>query len=109
MSDTDEQVDFEALIRTEPLVVLYFSGADCGVCQALWPKLEQLLEGEFPRVVRRKVDAGQERELAAQRQVFAIPSLLLYIDGREANRFTRSFSIAQVREALARPYEIIHA
>ncbi len=96
--------EIERLIRQAPAVALYFTGPDCGVCQALWPKVEALLQREFPRIQRRRIELALQPELAAQRQVFSVPTLLFYFDGRETQRFGRSFSLQQVCDAIQRPY-----
>jgi thioredoxin 1 len=94
-------------VRAAPAVVLYFAGAECGVCHALWPRIESLLREEFPRILWRKIDVRQEREWAAQNGVFSVPTLICYFDGREGARLVRTFSLQQLRDALERPYQIL--
>lgn len=97
---------FERHLRETPLAAVYFSGPDCGVCNILKPKLMQLFADEFPALAIAELDCSRNRDLAAAQSVFAIPTLLLYIDGRESFRFVRSFSPAQVRDSLRRPYDL---
>jgi len=91
-------------IAEEPALLLWFSGPNCGVCHALWPRIEALLEAEFPRVARQRVDIAVSPDIAAEFGVFSIPVAIFFFDGRETSRFVRNFSPAQVREALERPY-----
>jgi thioredoxin 1 len=95
---------FDDHLRSSPLAAVYFSGPDCGVCNVLKPKLLALFGQEFPALALAEVDCSRLTELAAGQSVFAIPTLLIYIDGRESFRFARSFSLAQVRDSLQRPY-----
>ena len=41
---------FDRLLEVNPLVLAYFSGPNCGVCDSLQPKVEQLVREEFPQV-----------------------------------------------------------
>lgn len=109
-SPTAEIRDAAALerrIADEPVLLAWFSGPDCNVCRALRPKVEALLAAEFPRVAMVRIDCAEARELAAQRQVFAIPTAVIWLDGREYRRFGRGFGIGELREALERPYRLL--
>lgn len=91
----------------EGLELQYFTGPDCGVCKALKPKLKAFLEEEYPKLHLNEVDISQDRETAAQNMVFALPVLLIKVDGREYERFVRAFSIGEVRQKLARIVEAL--
>lgn len=91
--------EFQESIRESRLCVAYFTGADCSVCHAIEPKLDGLmLEFEDWKVV--KVSTETSREVAGQSLVMAVPTLLFFVDGREVDRLSRSFSVAQIRERL---------
>lgn len=101
------QEQLNTYIAEHPAAILYFSGDNCNVCQVLLPKVEALLEEEFPRVGLGKINCGKQPELAAQHSVFAVPTLVLYFDGNESQRFSRNISLGQLRDALARPYQLL--
>lgn len=103
--DTAEQL--EGFVADHPAALLYFTGNGCNVCQALLPKVETLLQQEFPRVGLSKINCSEQPEIAAQHGVFTVPSLILYFEGRERQRFARNISLGQLREALARPYQLL--
>jgi len=88
------------------MAAVYFTGPDCGVCTALKPKLLRLFAERFPDLAVAEVDCGVQRELAAQQGVFTLPTLIVYLDGREGMRRARSFSPGQVEAELERPYSI---
>jgi thiol-disulfide isomerase/thioredoxin len=98
--------DFSAFIADHPLCAVYFSGPDCAVCEALQPKLFDLLQQRFPRLALAEVDCSASPQLAAQQTVFTIPTLIVYLDGREGIRKVRSFSLAELAAELQRPYVI---
>ncbi len=80
-----------------PLLV-YLSRAGCGVCQALRPRVEALLEAaEVPGAY---VDVGALPSVAAQRLVFAVPTLIVFFDGREARRFGRHLDVTELSDLI---------
>lgn len=85
---------------------VYFAGADCAVCHVLEPKLRAMLAERFPRIVFARVATEQAAALAAQQGVFAVPTLLLFFDGRESFRYARSFSLGTVAVDIERPYSL---
>ena len=94
----------QGFIAENEAAVVYFAGADCGVCQVLEPKVRTLLAESFPRIVFGRVATEQATELAAQLSVFAVPTLLVFFDGRESFRYARNFSLGEVERDVARPY-----
>ena len=106
MEKLNSNDDFAGHLRASPLAAVYFSGPDCGVCRVLKPRLESLFADEFPAMSVAEVDCSGLLDLAAAHAVFAIPTLLIFIDGRETLRYARSFSPAQVRDDLQRPYRL---
>lgn len=96
--------ELQRRIAEEPALLVWVSGPDCGVCHALWPKIEALLNAEFPRIAQIRVDGAAAPEIPAQFGIFNIPAALFFFDGRETARFVRNFGPAQVRGALERPY-----
>lgn len=93
----------------EGLELQYFTGPDCGVCKALKPKLKAFLQEEYPDLQLNEVDVTVERETAAQNTVFALPVLLIKVEGREYERFVRAFSIGEVRQKLDRIVAALNA
>jgi S1-C subfamily serine protease len=79
--------------------VLNFSSRSCGPCQQMSPIVSRLARDGLPI---RKVDVEQERSLTEQFRVDRIPTFVLVIDGREANRHVGPMSEADLRRMLAR-------
>lgn len=99
--------DIERIAERYPIVAFYFSGPDCGVCRALQPKLEALLAEDFPKIPLIIVDASRYPAVAAKLQIFTVPALLIFMDGKESIRRSRNFSPKEVAAALARPYRLL--
>ena len=95
-----------ALPQQSDMVCMYFSRPDCGVCDALRPRVEALLE-EYPGVDSWFVDLEQHPTAAGHYTVFTIPAVILFVQGKETVRFARHFSIDQLEEKIARYYELL--
>jgi len=91
-------------IKTEVGVLLYFSGENCNVCHALRPKFKELFNAEFPALKQIYLDAHENAEVSAHFQVFSVPTMIVFMDGREFAREGRSVSLHQLKEKLRRPY-----
>ncbi len=96
--------ELEITIRTEVGVLLYFSGENCNVCHALRPKFKEVFDKEFPQLKQIYLDAHENAEISANFQVFSVPAMIVFMDGREFAREGRSVSLHQLIEKLKRPY-----
>jgi thioredoxin-like negative regulator of GroEL len=99
--------NIQKLIKENMAVMLYFSAPTCNVCHALKPKLFDAIEKNFQAFEIVSIDVSCEQEIAAHYSVFAIPTLLIFLDGREFVRKSRHMSIDEVIAEIKRPYEIM--
>jgi len=94
-------------IRSEVGVLLYFSGENCNVCHALRPKIKDLFDKEFPQIKQIYLDAHENPQISAHYQVFSVPTIIVFLDGREFVREGRAVSLHQMTEKLTRPYTMM--
>lgn len=97
---------FARFLSDNPATLVYFAGEGCGVCAALRPKVAALLVQTFPRLAFGVIDCEHAPELAAAESVFAVPTVVAYFEGKEFLRMSRSFSMAELRAELERPYAL---
>jgi len=97
----------QTTIREEVGVLLYFSGEYCNVCHALRPKVKEVFDTKFPELKQVYLDAEEYREIASYFQVLSVPTILVFMDGREFYREGRSVSLHQLTEQLMRPYKMM--
>lgn len=95
-----------AFLQRQPAAALYFGASECAVCGVLKPKLFAALRRHLPRLALAEVDCAAAPEVAAQRGVFAVPTLIVCFEGEELLRKARNFSPAQVVDELERPYAL---
>ncbi|MCK9453897.1 MAG: thioredoxin family protein [Sulfurimonas sp.] len=94
-------------IEENPAVLLYFSAPTCSVCHALKPKLLDAIKSNFGEFKIISVDTSIEQEVAAHFSVFATPTVLVFLGGREFLRKSRNMSVGEVIKEIKRPYEIM--
>jgi thioredoxin-like negative regulator of GroEL len=87
--------------------MVYFSAPTCNVCHALKPKLLEAIESNFKEFEVISVDTSVDQEVAAHFSVFTIPTVLIFLDGKEFLRKSRHMSVGEVIEEIRRPYEIM--
>jgi len=93
--------------RTANAALVWFAGPGCGVCDALGPRVGQLLREEFTHMAAAGVDCAATPAVAASRQVFSVPTAIVYFEGTETFRLARNFSVGELRAALQRPYAML--
>lgn len=99
--------EIKKIIEENQAVMLYFSAPTCNVCHALKPKLLDAIESNFKEFKVVSIDTSFEQEIAAYFSVFAIPTVLVFLGGREFLRKSRHMSVDEVVQEIKRPYEIM--
>ena len=94
-------------IKENLAVMVYFSAPSCNVCHALKPKLLEALDANFKEFKVESVDISVEEDIAPHFGVFAIPTVLVYLDGKEFLRKSRHMSVDEVIREIKRPYDIM--
>lgn len=102
---TLEQI--QHIIQSETGVLLYFSGENCNVCHALRPKFVETFDQHFPLVAQHYLDAHDNPEISAHFQVFSVPTMIIFLEGREFAREGRAVSLHRLTQQLSRPYTIM--
>ena len=84
-------------IQSQAATALYFKGERCSVCSVLEPKIKALLETEFPKFTFISVPESEgSNELTAQLRIFNVPTLILFLEGKEFLRTGRNTSIMEL-------------
>lgn len=82
-----EKARFDAIVRSAgSKVVVDFSAAWCGPCQAIGPVFDALAGKHTGAVKCLKVDVDEMRELAEELDVTSMPTFVFLKDGREVKR-----------------------
>ncbi len=105
MIELETLEDADAQVKQDRIVLLYFSLPDCGVCEAVRPKVEQML-ADRPRIAAYEIGIGRLPAAAGRFEVFVAPTLLLFIEGKETIREARYFSMELLVEQIDRYLEL---
>jgi thioredoxin 1 len=101
----------EATVETFPALVasgnvlIDFWGPRCVPCLVLMPAVEKLEEEHGGRFKLVKVNAAENRQIARDLKVIAMPTFVLYRDGVEVERLAGNPSAADVTAAVSRLVE----
>jgi thioredoxin 1 len=101
--------ELKATIEKETMLVVYFSNDACNVCKVLKPKINDMLTQLFPKVEFIYVDIEKSPVISGQYRVFSIPTIDIYIEGKEHARFSRNINLFEFERSLQKPYEILFA
>ncbi|QOG13008.1 thioredoxin family protein [Arcobacter sp. FWKO B] len=102
---TKQEID--ELIQTKLGVMIYFEGTNCSVCSVLKPKIDTMFKENFSKIERIYIKADEEPQLSADFVVFSVPTVLVYLDGKEFMRYSRNISLVQMENDLKRLYEML--
>ena len=80
---TDATFDSEVIKSAEPVVVDFFAEW-CGPCKAMAPALEQVAQEMAGKVKVVKIDVDQNPEITQRFRIQAMPTLMLFKDGKVA-------------------------
>jgi len=99
--------EIEKLKEQTASFCIYFSSPNCGVCQVLKPKIISLMKDKYPKIKTYQVDTASYPEIAAQLGFYTNPSFIVYLNGQEYLRKSRSISVQELDESLARLYQLM--
>lgn len=84
---TQSAADIELAFTQVPRLLVHFSSPTCSVCHSTLPQLMQVAQDHQVPVVDINIDTHPE--VAAQRLVFTVPTILVLADGKEMLRESR--------------------
>lgn len=93
--------EVKEFIQSNELAFVYISRVDCSVCHAVRPQVEHILE-DYPRIHSIQADADVIPEVAGEFNVFTVPALLLFADGKEYIREARFVNMEDLEHQFKR-------
>ena len=93
--------NFEAEVLRSPVPVLVdFFGEHCGPCRMLKPVLVALAESMGDSVKIVTVDVAANEQLVNDYRISAVPTLVIFQDGKERHRLVGLKDMKYLKEAL---------
>ena len=99
--------DIQKAIESEVALALYISAPNCNVCDALKPKIENLINENFPKMKLLEANVADIPAVGATYSVFSAPALILFFDHKEFDRFGRNVSLEQLRQRIEKIYHLL--
>ena len=101
---TKEEV--KSFIEKDSISIVYFSGESCSVCPVIKNRVKAILEN-YKGVNIIDIDVNSNKEVSAFYNVFSIPVLILFIEGKESLRYGRNIDFMEFEKNLSRYYNLI--
>lgn len=94
-------------IDSNKALLLYYYSDRCAPCISLRPKVQELISEDFKEIKTLFIDSDKFPEITAHFGIFSNPTILLFFEGKEFKRWSKYVSIAQISEAIERPYSML--
>jgi thioredoxin-like negative regulator of GroEL len=98
---------FEGMLKSKPALMVYFYQEKCGVCASLFPKVKEMISIEFPEMELLVLEAEQNRELAAQLRMMAVPGIMVFFEGKEFLRANGLVALRELKAKISRYYNLM--
>jgi thioredoxin 1 len=101
-----DETHFQEFIRTHQYVVLDFWAEWCAPCRRVGLVLEELSKEFSGKVTFGKCNTEDNRLLAMQFNITAIPSIMLFSNGQLVDRIIGAYPKEALREKIVRKFNI---
>lgn len=86
------KTNFNETVMTEKIVLVDFWASWCGPCRMVSPIIDQIAEEYDGKITVGKVNVDDEGALAAEYAVVSIPTVILFKDGKQAEKLVGAHS-----------------
>ena len=97
---TDASFAADVLESDKPVLVDFWADW-CGPCKMIAPALEEISDELGEQVVIAKMDIMENTQVPGQIGVQSIPLMVLFKDGKEADRISGAMSASQINDWLS--------
>ncbi|WZL81396.1 thioredoxin family protein [Vallitaleaceae bacterium 9-2] len=106
MQEIREVDTLKTMVDTNAMTVVVFTMPSCGVCTPLKQKIASVLEA-FPEVARGSVDLLEVEAAKGEYQIYTAPIIVLFVQGKEAKRYSSAMNIVEFKETIARYQQLM--
>ncbi len=103
MADSIEAI--EQLVKETDMALIYFGSESCGVCSVIKLKVEEILK-DYQRIKSVQVDVEKSVKVSVAYNIFTIPAILVFIEGKEIIREARHISMQGINTTISRYYNM---
>lgn len=98
--------DIEQILADNRLCLFYIKAPDCGVCNVMLDKVEQLTDA-FPSVCSFYTDITEEPLIAGRFLVYSGPTVLLLMEGKEVFRGVQFINLTELEQVINKYMEFV--
>ena len=99
--------EFNEVLEDNDAVLGYFSNETCNVCKVLKPQIYDMVQKNYPKIKALYIDITEVPEISAQNSIFTIPTVVVYLAGKEVFRKSRHIGVEELRGTIERPYQLM--
>jgi thiol-disulfide isomerase/thioredoxin len=99
--------EIQKIIAAKPAVMIYFYNDNCAPCKVLRPKVQEMVENDFPNIEFRLINAEKYPSTTAQFGVFSSPAILVFFETKEYIRESKNISISELHDKIERIYTMV--
>jgi thioredoxin 1 len=103
VSNVDE-LHFQEFINTHPFAVIDFWAEWCGPCRRITPVMDELAREFSGRVAFGKCNTDDNRNIAMEFNISAIPAIMLFSRGQLVDRIIGAYPKEAIRERIVRRF-----
>jgi thiol-disulfide isomerase/thioredoxin len=100
--------ELQTMISENQAIMLYFYNDNCAPCKVLVPKIQQMVQDDFPSLKVHLINTEFEPVASARYDIFASPTLLVFFEGKEYIRESKNISISELHDKTERFYSMIY-
>ena len=100
MEAQEKRKTFGEIIRTESLVVVYFTAEWCGPCKSMKPVLKELVKETGGKAIFLKLDVDRNQEAARAYNVQGVPAFILFKNGKIVWRQSGAIPGSIIKQAI---------
>lgn len=94
-------------VEKDDAVIIYFQNDHCAPCKVLRPKVIELLSDKYPKIKLHLVDPEKEMNCTSAFNVFSLPTILIFFQGKEFFRGGIYTSIQELDRTIERYYTML--
>ena len=95
---------FQEFISTHPFAVIDFWAEWCGPCRRIAPIMDELSTEFTGKVAFGKCNTDDNRRIAMQFNISAIPAIMLFSNGQLVDRIIGAYPKDAIREKIVRKF-----
>jgi thioredoxin 1 len=99
-----DEMHFQQFITTNQFAVVDFWAEWCGPCQRIAPIMDELSKEFSGRVAFGKCNTDENRKLAMQFNIDAIPAMMIFSRGQLVDRIIGAYPKEAIREKIVRKF-----